>query len=369
MPRSGKSGLIRNIYTELENKKSSLVLLFFAVCGLANLNNRIVGGQDAPAGFWPWQVSLQTSSHFCGGSLINNQWVLTAAHCFPSRSASGVNVVLGLQSQHGSNPNRVSQTIATLIIHPNYNSKTEDNDIALLQLSSPVTFNNYITPVCLSATNSTFYSGVNTWVTGWGDIGTNVSLPAPQNLQEVQVPIVGNRQCKCSYGASSITDNMMCAGLLAGGKDSCQGDSGGPLVIKQNNRWIQAGVVSFGNGCAEPNFPGVYTRVSQYQTWINTQITSNQPGFIAFTSNGTDSDLSVSCPGVPPITTTATTIAITTTYVSLIPTTTITTTTTMTQPTTTTKPTTATTYSTTTTTKTRTRPASTTPKGNDKCNV
>uniref|UniRef100_A0A3P9L141 Peptidase S1 domain-containing protein n=1 Tax=Oryzias latipes TaxID=8090 RepID=A0A3P9L141_ORYLA len=335
------------------------ILLFFAVCGLANLNNRIVGGQDAPAGFWPWQVSLQTSSHFCGGSLINNQWVLTAAHCFPS--ASGVNVVLGLQSQHGSNPNRVSQTIATLIIHPNYNSKTEDNDIALLQLSSPVTFNNYITPVCLSATNSTFYSGVNTWVT--------VSLPAPQNLQEVQVPIVGNRQCKCSYGASSITDNMMCAGLLAGGKDSCQGDSGGPLVIKQNNRWIQAGVVSFGNGCAEPNFPGVYTRVSQYQTWINTQITSNQPGFIAFTSNGTDSDLSVSCPGVPPITTTATTIAITTTYVSLIPTTTITTTTTMTQPTTTTKPTTATTYSTTTTTKTRTRPASTTPKGNDKCNV
>uniref|UniRef100_A0A3P9L145 Peptidase S1 domain-containing protein n=1 Tax=Oryzias latipes TaxID=8090 RepID=A0A3P9L145_ORYLA len=321
-------------------------ILFFAVCGLANLNNRIVGGQDAPAGFWPWQVSLQTSSHFCGGSLINNQWVLTAAHCFPS--------------QHGSNPNRVSQTIATLIIHPNYNSKTEDNDIALLQLSSPVTFNNYITPVCLSATNSTFYSGVNTWVTGWGDIGTNGRV----DLINLFLLL-----CKCSYGASSITDNMMCAGLLAGGKDSCQGDSGGPLVIKQNNRWIQAGVVSFGNGCAEPNFPGVYTRVSQYQTWINTQITSNQPGFIAFTSNGTDSDLSVSCPGVPPITTTATTIAITTTYVSLIPTTTITTTTTMTQPTTTTKPTTATTYSTTTTTKTRTRPASTTPKGNDKCNV
>uniref|UniRef100_A0A3B3I9T8 Peptidase S1 domain-containing protein n=1 Tax=Oryzias latipes TaxID=8090 RepID=A0A3B3I9T8_ORYLA len=323
-------------------------ILFFAVCGLANLNNRIVGGQNAPAGFWPWQVSLQTSSHFCGGSLINNQWVLTAAHCFPSRSASGVNVVLGLQSLQGSNPNRVSQTIATLIIHPNYNSKTEDNDIALLH---------------------TFYSGVNTWVTGWGNIGTNVSLPAPQTLQEVQIPIVGNRQCKCSYGASSITDNMVCAGLLEGGKDSCQGDSGGPLVIKQNNRWIQAGVVSFGIGCAEPNFPGVYTRVSQYQTWINTQITSNQPGFIAFTSTGTDSDLSVSCPGVPPIATTATTIAITTTYVSLIPTTTIKTTATMTQPTTTTKPTTATTYSTTTTTKTTTQPPSTTPNGNDKCNV
>uniref|UniRef100_A0A3P9J2B2 Peptidase S1 domain-containing protein n=1 Tax=Oryzias latipes TaxID=8090 RepID=A0A3P9J2B2_ORYLA len=278
----------------------STMYFFFAVCGRANLNNRIVGGQDAPAGFWPWQVSLQGPSHFCGGSLINNQWVLTAAHCFPSGSASDVNVVLGLQSLQGSNPNNVSRTITRLILHPNYNSN--DNDIALLQLSSPINFTNYITPVCLPSTNSTFYSGVNTWVTGWGNIGSGVSLPAPQTLQEVQVPIVGNRQCKCSYGASSITDNMVCAGLLEGGKDSCQGDSGGPLVIKQNNRWIQAGVVSFGNGCALPNFPGVYTRVSQYQTWINTKITSNQPGFIAFNSTGTDSDLSVSCSGVPPIT-------------------------------------------------------------------
>uniref|UniRef100_A0A3P9MF45 Peptidase S1 domain-containing protein n=1 Tax=Oryzias latipes TaxID=8090 RepID=A0A3P9MF45_ORYLA len=264
------------------------------VCGLANLNSRIVGGQNALPGSWPWQVSLQSSYHFCGGSLINNQWVLTAAHCFPSRSASGVNAVLGLQSLQGSNPNRVSRTIKTVIVHPNYNSGTQNNDIALLQLSSPVTFNNYITPVCLPSTGSTFYSGVKTWVTGWGDIGSGVSLPAPETLQEVQIPIVGNRRCKCSYGASSITDNMMCAGLLAGGKDSCQGDSGGPLVIKQNNRWIQAGVVSFGNGCAEPDFPGVYTRVSRYQTWINTQITTNKPGFIAFTSTGTDSDLSVS---------------------------------------------------------------------------
>uniref|UniRef100_A0A3P9L2F6 Peptidase S1 domain-containing protein n=1 Tax=Oryzias latipes TaxID=8090 RepID=A0A3P9L2F6_ORYLA len=266
-------------------------VLFFPVCGRANLNNRIVGGQDAPAGFWPWQVSLQGSRHFCGGSLINNQWVLTAAHCFPRLQLGG-----GLQ---GSNPNRVSRTIATVIVHPNFNSATQNNDIALLQLSSPVTFNSYITPVCLPSTGSTFYSGVKTWVTGWGTI--RISLPAPQTLQEVQIPIVGNRRCKCSYGASSITDNMMCAGLLAGGKDSCQGDSGGPLVIKQNIRWIQAGIVSFGKGCALPNFPGIYTRVSQYQTWINTQITTNKPGFIAFTSTGTDSDLSVSCTRVLPI--------------------------------------------------------------------
>uniref|UniRef100_A0A8C7WUC7 Peptidase S1 domain-containing protein n=1 Tax=Oryzias sinensis TaxID=183150 RepID=A0A8C7WUC7_9TELE len=153
---------------------------------------------------------------------VSNQTSQNVSVFFLSRSASGVNAVLGLQSLQGSNPNRVSRTIKTLIIHPNYNSATQNNDIALLQLSSPVTFNNYITPVCLPSTSSTFYSGVKTWVTGWGDIGNGVSLPAPEILQEVQIPIVGNRRCRCSYGASSITDNMMCAGLLAGGKDSCQ---------------------------------------------------------------------------------------------------------------------------------------------------
>uniref|UniRef100_A0A8C9XUD5 trypsin n=1 Tax=Sander lucioperca TaxID=283035 RepID=A0A8C9XUD5_SANLU len=106
-----------------------------------------------------------------------------------------------------------------------------------------------------------------------------VSLPPPGNLMEVNVPIVGNRECNCDYGVGSITNNMICAGLRAGGKDSCQGDSGGPLVSKQGSRWILGGIVSFGNGCAQPNFPGVYTRVSQYQSWINNQITSSQPGF------------------------------------------------------------------------------------------
>ncbi|XP_035770019.1 transmembrane protease serine 9-like, partial [Neolamprologus brichardi] len=277
-----------------------------SVCGQASLNTRIVGGQVARVGSWPWQVSLQRSgSHFCGGSLINSQWVLTAAHCFQT-TPTGLTVNLGRQSLQGSNPNAESRTVTQIINHPNYNSVTFNNDICLLQLSSPVTFNNYISPVCLAASDSIFYSGVNSWVTGWGNIGSGVPLPSPQNLMEVQVPVVGNRQCKCDYGVGSITDNMICAGLSAGGKDSCQGDSGGPMVIKQSGRWIQAGVVSFGDGCARPNFPGVYARVSQYQTWINSQISSNQPGFMTFTSTGTNSDLSVSCTGLPPVPTTTT---------------------------------------------------------------
>ncbi|XP_061568161.1 transmembrane protease serine 9-like [Cololabis saira] len=273
-------------------------------CGQPALNTRIVGGQAAPAGSWPWQVSLHTSAHICGGSLINNQWVLTAAHCVNGRSPSQITVYLGRQSQEGLNPNEVSRSVTQIIIHPGYDSDTFDNDISLLKLSSSVTFSNYISPVCLAASGSTFFSGVDTWITGWGTIGSGVDLPSPKNLMEVEVPVVGNRQCKCSYGVNQITDNMMCAGLEEGGKDSCQGDSGGPLVSKQGSRWIQGGIVSFGIGCAQPNFPGVYARVSQYETWIKNQISSSQPGFISFTSNGTDSDLSVSCPGLPPISTT-----------------------------------------------------------------
>uniref|UniRef100_A0A669ERY3 Peptidase S1 domain-containing protein n=1 Tax=Oreochromis niloticus TaxID=8128 RepID=A0A669ERY3_ORENI len=260
-----------------------LMKKYHQFCGQPKLNTRIVGGQVAPVGSWPWQVSLQRSGfHFCGGSLINSQWVLTAAHCFQTSTPTGLTVNLGLQSLQGSNPNAVSRTVTQIINHPNYNSGTNDNDICLLQLSSPVTFTSYISPVCLAASDSTFYSGVNSWVTGWGNIG--MSLPSPQNLMEVEVPVVGNRQCNCNYGVGRITDNMICAGLSAGGKDSCQGDSGGPMVSKQNGRWIQAGVVSFGEGCAEPNLPGVYARVSQYQTWINSQISSNQPDFFVFAS-------------------------------------------------------------------------------------
>uniref|UniRef100_A0A8C7XJ80 Zgc:100868 n=1 Tax=Oryzias sinensis TaxID=183150 RepID=A0A8C7XJ80_9TELE len=301
--------LSKNVLTNLQLKMFDvLIFVIFAEsesqnsdCGQPRLNTRIVGGEEAPPGSWPWQVSLHRPSLYCGGSLINDQWVLTAAHCVTGANPAGLTAYLGRHSQQESNPNEVNRTVAEVITHPDYKGETNENDIALLKLSSPVTFTAYIAPVCLAASGSSFYSGVECWVTGWGNIAIGEALPYPQNLQEVKVPVVGNRQCQCNFGQPKISENMICAGLQKGGKDACQLDSGGPLVRKQGGRWIQAGIVSFGEGCAEPNYPGVYTRVSQYQTWINTQITSNQPGFIAFTSTGTDSDLSVSCPEVPPI--------------------------------------------------------------------
>uniref|UniRef100_A0A672Q4Y6 Peptidase S1 domain-containing protein n=1 Tax=Sinocyclocheilus grahami TaxID=75366 RepID=A0A672Q4Y6_SINGR len=277
--------------------------LFLIVCGQAPLNTRIVGGVNTPDGSWPWQVSMHSplyGGHFCGGSLINNEWVLTAAHCLPDVSASSLHVYLGRRTQQGVNTNEISRNVRTIIVHSSYNSNTNNNDIALLRLSSTVTFNNYIRPVCLAAQNSVFPSGTSSWITGWGDVQSGVSLPSPGILQETMVPVVNNVQCNTLLGSGSVTSNMMCAGLTQGGKDTCQGDSGGPMVSQQCSVWVQSGITSWGYGCAHPNSPGVYTSVSRYQNWITNNIGQNLPGFVTFSPPNSCSSASLtstSCSG------------------------------------------------------------------------
>nr|XP_019960557.1 PREDICTED: mast cell tryptase-like [Paralichthys olivaceus] len=269
------------------------------VCGLAPRNLKISGGREASPGNWPWLVSIaENRTNICGGSLINDQWILTAAHCM-SESGKGLTIYLGSQRQSVSDPNEVSRTIAEIKCHPSYEELTNDNDICLLKLSSPVTFNSFVYPVCLPTANSTFYSELSSWVAGWGSTRPNEWRPS-DTLQEVNLPIVGNNQCRCKQ-RFLITDNMICAGGNKEGNDTCRGDSGGALVNKFGGRWVQSGIVSFGDGCAKPDTPGVYVRVSQYQEWIKSITSNNQTGFVLFKSPGVDKDANSTCSTSAPL--------------------------------------------------------------------
>ncbi|KAG8541806.1 hypothetical protein GDO81_028194, partial [Engystomops pustulosus] len=250
-------------------------------CGSPLVSGRIVGGTDALDGEWPWQVSLRyQGSHICGGSLISSQWVMSAAHCFKN-SVNPYNVTVYLGTYRLSVPDNhtVVSNVSDIIVHPQYTSITGSRgDIALLKLSNPVTYTRYILPVCLPSV--TFPCGTECWVTGWGAITYGGNLPYPQTLQKVMTPIIDRGTCDQlyhvgSYTSSSVTiilDDMICAGYKDGDKDSCQGDSGGPLVCKVQGAWYQAGIVSWGYGCAAPYKPGVYTRVTAYTSWIRSYV-------------------------------------------------------------------------------------------------
>ena len=250
------------------------------------LDPRIIGGVIAANGEIPWQVALVSGSaidlyngQFCGGSLIHPSWVLTAAHCVTTGTTpdapSTVDVVAGinnLSSGIGFQRSDVSQ----IIVHPSWNPANFDNDIALLQLTTPISIGGSgqgataIIPLVPASVGS--LSTANTLVSGWGNTST-VGSAYPADLYKVVLPVIDNSICNnASHYNGSITNNMLCAGYDVGGYDSCQGDSGGPLAIFNSGQFQLAGVVSWGTGCAQPLRPGVYTRVSQYTPWISSSI-------------------------------------------------------------------------------------------------
>jgi secreted trypsin-like serine protease len=246
------------------------------------LNDFIVGGKLAVPYSWPWQVALfkkarsGKSSFYCGGSVIANQWVITAGHCcYDDPDPSKYTVKLGVYNLTSNNePGEQVVDVVEVHVNPQYKPVRTDFDITLLKLANPVTFTDHISPVCLPYQDQDLPPvGTNLVVTGWGSIKEDGRIS--ESLREVLVPLVNQSLCDEDYGPKKIdNDNMFCAGLQGGGKDSCQGDSGGPVTYLDNvtNCFIQVGVVSWGDGCAESGHPGVYSRTSSYIDWISTLV-------------------------------------------------------------------------------------------------
>ncbi|XP_047491056.1 serine protease filzig-like isoform X2 [Penaeus chinensis] len=233
---------------------------------------RVVGGQDVAIGEYPWMALVYVSRSsgkvsICGASLIKSRWLLSAAHCFYN---VGYNLVAVFLGDHDITSNTEVPTtvgsVKSIVLHPQYDPETFDNDVALIELQADVAFTPLIAPVCLAAPEDV-EDATKAVVTGWGDTSFGGDLSPV--LQEVELDLISNAECRDFFQQTTltITDNMMCA--YTEGKDACQGDSGGPLVRQlADGRWVQLGVVSFGVECAKVGSPGIFTRASLYVDWI-----------------------------------------------------------------------------------------------------
>lgn len=250
-------------------------------CGVRK-PSRIVGGEVAYPGAWPWQTGLKRSPDtviFCGGSLLNKEWVVTASHCvydmLKANSDTVLIAVLGEFDKANKEEQEISIRTKKIIMHPNYNPRTLDYDIALIKLETPLEdFSVYIRPVCLPSSDTKFDEQSKCYVTGFGRLEQGGELAGM--LRMAKIPLVSKETCEAAYGAQKLTDRMICAGFPKGGIDACQGDSGGPLSCLYEGRWYLTGVVSWGVGCAQPNAYGVYAKVQELKEWVDNTMKQNE---------------------------------------------------------------------------------------------
>ncbi|XP_055967157.1 transmembrane protease serine 11A-like [Sorex fumeus] len=228
--------------------------------------NRIMSGDIAAKGAWPWQASLQRNNiHQCGATLISNTWLVTAAHCFKNSANSRQwTVSFGTTI----NPPLMKRNVRRIIVHERYHSPAREYDIAVVQFSPRVAFSNDIRRVCLPDASASFQPNSTVYITGFGAL--YYGGESQNELREARLKLISDNVCKQPhvYG-SDIKFGMFCAGYLEGIYDACRGDSGGPLVVKDlKDTWYLIGIVSWGDNCGQKNKPGVYTKVTYYRKWI-----------------------------------------------------------------------------------------------------
>jgi len=224
---------------------------------------RIVGGFDTTILRAPWHIGLFLSgSYICGGSILTPERGLTAGHCVRPSAPSSYSIMAGSTRRLGDQ-GAIRAAVVRIIRHPQYNPQTIRNDVAVLWFANRLQFGPRIQRIGLPAQGTPVTNNAMTFVTGWGLRQEGVGSSLADILQYTVKPVVSNQACNVSY-SGRISDDMLCAGLRNGGRDACQGDSGGALIING----VQHGIVSWGRGCARPNFPGVYTRVSFFTNWI-----------------------------------------------------------------------------------------------------